>query len=365
MSKLVFELSDGVDGEIQLRDNAFMDFWKMVFIRNNKLMQPSASNKKAINIDEHPLTDVIENKPVLINYADRVNNAIDELTKAGFSWTHGKLTRDSDWADCNRLHRGFTTSSWSVGLTDHIDIPFDKLIYLKYHSINFRSYESKFLIPWLDPSINIPLDIFDVEHPRSWKNYHDHAKDPLHTINAYIHNLEDKCLKSARYTHMYKDYMQKYYNNFNYISIYKCDWDSKGEDGVTDAIECDWNFADLKKDYGLENMCSSDPKYNVYDLKNILGKDYETAYVDYDSPANWDVCNTFNTTKGGFDIRPWQSYWTREVIAPWVETFNIPSEDQIIAPIAIGSIDEDWLKLNCFTKYAFDLHRHIVKVDLV
>ena len=54
MSKLVFELSDGVDGEIQLRDNAFMDFWKMVFIRNNKLMQPSSSNKKAINIDEHP-----------------------------------------------------------------------------------------------------------------------------------------------------------------------------------------------------------------------------------------------------------------------------------------------------------------------
>ena len=163
MSKVVFELSDGVDGEIQLRDNAFMDFWKMVFTRNNKLLGPRQDviigNSMSRPIDDPiPAKRFIRQKNIRssmksakefhANCVAEVNKSIDDLEKAGWPWRHGKLNSESAWDDCNRIHRGFTTYFWS-GVTDHLDIPFDKLIYLKTQHINFRAYESKFLIPWL------------------------------------------------------------------------------------------------------------------------------------------------------------------------------------------------------------------------
>ena len=127
------------------------------------------------------------------------------------------------------------------------------------------------------------------------------------------------------------------------------DWNSKGKDQVTDDIVCDWDFAGLLK--VDSDICSSDPKYNVYDLKNILGKDYEKAYKDYDNPANWDVTNTYNTTKGGFEIRPWQSYTTNWIIRPWVQTYGLPTDDRHIAPITLGHISEAWMEEHFFTQY--------------
>ena len=118
-----------------------------------------------------------------------------------------------------------------------------------------------------------------------------------------------------------------------------------------------------------ELIYSSDPQYNVYDLKNILGKSYETAWLNYDNPLNWDVTNTFNTTKGGFEIKPYQSEWTRNFIRPWAHEFDMPVEDHIIAPISIGTIDVEWLHQHCYTDNINDLESmnqtSIVKVDLV
>ena len=44
MSKIVFELQSGIDGEVQLRDGLFMDFWKFAFTRN-KLFLPTDADK--------------------------------------------------------------------------------------------------------------------------------------------------------------------------------------------------------------------------------------------------------------------------------------------------------------------------------
>ena len=368
MSRVVFELSDGVDGEIQLRNNEFMDFWKMVFVRNNKLLGPrrdkiigkkfnssdnsNNSNLELYNFDYHKIC------------VDEVNKSIDDIKNAGWTWRHGKLNSKSSFEDCNRIHRGFTTFKWS-SVTDHLDIPFEKLVYLKANHINFRSKESTFLIPWLDPSTDIILGNVEADHPKSWFSWEKDCLEPLHNINAYVHKLEDKCLLSARSEQVINEWCRLNNKNYQFIGINNLDWNSKGKDGVTDQIQCDWDFGSLLQNNDKHDMCSSDPKYNVYDLKNILGKDYEKAYIDYDNPANWDVTNTYNTTKGGFEIRPWQSYCTKSVIRPWVHEDNLPSEDRYIAPITLGHINESWLEQNFFTEYAWKNNRTIIKVDLI
>jgi len=379
MSKVVFELSDGVDGEIQLRDNAFMDFWKMVFTRNNKLLGPRQDviigNSMSRPIDDPiPAKRFIRQKNIRssmksakefhANCVAEVNKSIDDLEKAGWPWRHGKLNSESAWDDCNRIHRGFTTYFWS-GVTDHLDIPFDKLIYLKTQHINFRAYESKFLIPWLDPTVDIPLGNHDPEHPRSWYSWDREIREPLHNINAYVHKLEDECLVSPRNAGIIDQWRRLNNKNYESLAMKNLDWNSKGKDQITDDIVCDWDFAGLLKVDG--DICSSDPKYNVYDLKNILGKDYEKAYKDYDNPTNWDVTNTYNTTKGGFEIRPWQSYTTNWIIRPWVQTYGLPTDDRHIAPITLGHISEAWMEEHFFTQYSYETSttRKMVKVDLI
>ena len=97
MSKVVFELSDGVDGEIQLRDNEFMDFWKMVFVRNNKMLGPR-QDKVIGNSMSRPIDSPIPAKRFIrqrnihssiesakdyhANCVAEVNKSIDDLEKA-------------------------------------------------------------------------------------------------------------------------------------------------------------------------------------------------------------------------------------------------------------------------------------------
>ena len=368
MSKVVFELSDGIDGEIQLRDNEFMDFWKMVFVRNNKLMGPRKDQSIGSRV-EYPINKSTFIKDTLIFNLDyhaecvrQVNSSIKKIKQSGWNWTQGKLNKESSFEDCNRIHRGFTTYFWT-GCTDHLQIPFDKLLYIKYQHVNFRSFESKFLIPWLDPDVEIMQGNVDPEHPRSWYAWERGIKEPLHNINAYVHKLEDSCLSSARSTEIIDQWHKFNNKNYKFISTKSLDWDSKAKDQVTDDVVCDWDYAGLLR--SNSKLCSSDPKYNVYDLKNILGKDYEKAWKDYDSPANWDITNTYNTTKGAFEIKPWQSYCTRKIIRPWVKEYNLPTSDQFIAPITLGHIDETWMEQNFFTEYAWESDRTMIKVDLI
>ena len=99
MARLLISLADGADGEIELLDNPFIDFWKMVFQRNIK--------RHALRTSYHPETEfvggvyapwtmrtedyetdeVLEFKQQRVN---RINRAVDGLLEEGVVWTRGK-----------------------------------------------------------------------------------------------------------------------------------------------------------------------------------------------------------------------------------------------------------------------------------
>ena len=53
------------------------------------------------------------------------------------------------------------------------------------------------------------------------------------------------------------------------------DWNAKLEDGVTDSMHLDWNFESALNQAFAHVVSGIKQGCNVWDLKNILGKDYE------------------------------------------------------------------------------------------
>ncbi len=366
MSKVVFKLSNGVDGEIQLRDNDFMEFWKFVFKRNNKLVGPRRDKKPNSSFIKFPKDDIFQlHKQQLWNnnyedrkqHVERVNTAIDNLVQLGLKWTRGKANIDSHNNDCNRIHRGFTTFMQSR-ITDDLKLSRDQLIKIKHELVNFNHSSA---IYYLNHVVDdFVLADFNTDAFELWLK----AIPDLHEINAYIHKIEDQCIASDRFYAISKQHLDSL--NKAAGRWPNLDWNSKGADGCTDSVRIDFNFADIRT---MDmDIYSSDPKYNVYDLKNILGKSYETAWLNYDDPLNWDVTNTFNTTKGGFEIKPYQSQWINDFIKPWAQQHHVPDMDQIISPISIGTIDPRWSQQHCYVDNLEDfdtLELSIDQVDLI
>ena len=368
-AKVLFSLNNGVDGEIVLRDNLFMDFWKFVFKQNNKKVGPRQDKfPNACFTKTHPDLDLAikeqYNKTVdkRAECVDRVNHAILQLEQAsGKKWNSSRLNINSNTEDCNRVHRGFTTFCLTR-CTDQISLSQEEQRNLKYDQPNLHASG------WLYIKSIRPLleQIIGEESV----HFHTNIAPLLHEINAYVHHLENICIVSDRAFEIGDAYLTS--ENIEDCWFPNLDWNSKNADGVTDAGRTDYNYADLAtQTIATDELYSSDPKYNVYDLKNILGKDYEKAWFDYDDPRNWDVANTFSTTKGGFEIRPHQSMLTRDFIKPWVDSYNhFPTDDHIVSSIAIGTIDHQWLKSNCFNlghEGNINARRNlgIVKTDLI
>ena len=190
----------------------------------------------------------------------------------------------------------------------------------------------------------------------------EYFHEKVHIINSGVHDIEDKCRSSER---RWKT-ESKFWPEYTHICLPKLDWASKSEaDNRTDVTKVDYNLADLAM-----WACDNDPKWNVYDLKNILGKDYLTGYFDYDDPGEWDICNHFKTTKGGFEIKPHMHKVVNDIFVPWIQSFGYPAYPEIISPIQIGHIDENWLLEFCTSRSAEehqikDEHNHIINVDLI
>tara|TARA_B110000908_G_C10194382_1_gene422156 strand:- start:79 stop:1203 length:1125 start_codon:yes stop_codon:yes gene_type:complete len=373
MSKVLFSLSNGVDGEIQLRDNDFVEFWKFVFKRNQKLLgvrrdKPveqrhfiyDTSNEKQywntfnINVEKR-WTDTIDIRQDFVN---KINTSIDAIKSSGFNWQGGYINMNSKNEDCNRIHRCFTTFHLTK-TTDTLNLSDDQKREIKYKMANLNQSDAWYYIKYLDPTL---VNVFD-NHDLFSK--YMTIEDDLHTINAYVHRIEDHGILSKNTWTVMKQFLEMQSSTSMFLPA--LDWNSKGQDGCTDSLRIDFNFSDMRSQD--LTMYSSDDAYNVYDLKNILGKDYETAWYNNDDPREWDVCNSFNTTKGGFEVRPYQSLLTKNYIKPWVDSYNFPSDDHIISPIAIGSIDQDWLREHCYSNIADDLSNKnsltISAVDLV
>ena len=248
--------------------------------------------------------------------------------------------------DCNRIHRGFTTHMLT-SCSDTFNLDNDQKINLKYAMDNLNTGLKYYLVRYLDPSL---LDAYSIpqEEIGSIHHWEQHAIPHLALINSYVHKIEDDCISPTNSFKHFNSYIQTHHPQYKFLTTPNLDWNSKMADGCTDVERCDFNFERIRHDD--PTMYSSSPEFNVYDLKNILGKDYTKAWYDNDNPIEWDICNTYNTTKGGFEIKPYQSHLTNNFIKPWIESYGIGYDDRWIAPIAIGTVSDSWLHEHCFFK---------------
>ena len=346
-AKVLFSLNNGVDGEIVLRDNLFMDYWKFVFKQNNRKVGPrqdkfpnACFTKTGPDIDFAIKSQYDNTVDKRAECVDRVNDAILQIEQVtGNKWNSGRLSINSWTEDCNRVHRGFTTFALTH-CTDQLGLSEQEQRTLKYDHPDLHA-SGWLYMKSIKPSLKQTIG-------EEYVHFNTVIEPLLHEVNAYVHHLENICIVSKRVFELANAYLTS--ENIEDCWFPNLDWNSKQADGVTDAGRIDYNYADLaQQTIATDELYSSDPKYNVYDLKNILGKDYEKAWFDYDDPRNWDVTNTFNTSKGGFEIRPHQSMLTKDFIKPWIDSYNhFPTDDPLVSPIAIGAIDYQWLKSNCF-----------------
>ncbi len=394
MSRLLISLVNGADSEIELLDNRFVEFWKMVFSRHKSHIPFRKSKRERkwngivyqlLQLSQEELvaqykTDEVQEMKQ--SYVDTVNKAIDGLHEENIQWTHGKLDIHCDRAECNRLHRGFTTLSFTNLWTDNIPMNSSQIMEIKKKYLNMNAHNC-----WP----NQFNDVTGFEFPPNnkpnrkddgYQKKVEKAYECLHNINSGIHKIEDKCLYNPNH-HILRRHYYKYYDVQGML-MPMVDWDAKLEDDVTDSVKLDWNFESALNQSFLSIVPAIKKQCNVWDLKNILGKDYETCYRDGDNPINLDITNTVGTTKGGFTINGVYKNIYDNILEPWLKSFGKVENEAMYFPIPLGKLDERFIKQHFTIKGGFNqgvlnkkkaidseelFHmtrdRAIVKVDLI
>lgn len=335
--RILFSLANGRDGEIELADGIWIDFWCMVFKRNQQLFEIRGSQ------DHNPrgqmYSELAEWQPhpdtaarLIVEYRDIINTSIQSILELGGDWQVGYMPEQPDWSDTNRIHRGFTTLNLSRHATSDFALTPEQIVLFKQQRYNtnithtyphyFRSLG--FTVPD-KPAItddNLPV--------------HNQIADLCHTINAYVHHMENRCFVQDRWRTKNEHVLHQ--SGHHSVFCASLDWEAKLADGVTDSAKLDFNYASA---FNQAISSSFDSSLNVYDLKNILGKDPYTCWLNHDNPVNIDIVNTVGTTKGGFEIKPYDRRFHTEVIKPWLKESGHPMSDGYHRSPAIGRIDPD------------------------
>ena len=356
MAKVIFELASGLDGEIELRDCVFVDVWKEVFLRNKSMVgirQPAQrhSYKRGFDYAEHE-----RHLPKSLVYGDEAGNVaavekgirgVEEI----MPWTRERPYKGMDWSVTNDIHRGFTTL-FITQCTDRVDLTHAEKNELMVKQYNFNyGYGWRLLMQYEKAGRRrgqFEMNESEVRH---------HLDGTLHKINAGVHTIEEFRVSRRRVA------IENMVLPGKMCTLPALDWHSKEKDEITDATRVDYNLGDVARDATV-----NDPYWNVYDLKNILGKDYMTAYYNYDDPGEWDVCNHFKTTKGGFEILPHMHTVVNHILVPWIHEWGYQAWPEIVSPIQIGHMDEAEMEALFTPSEAngYDLSSsELVKVDLV
>ena len=356
MTRVIFELASGRDGAIQLRDCEFTERWKSVFKQNKPLGIRSDALVYARRGDvERKLRFAYSNKmKTEVNAIRSILSGIEAVRNLPLPWTRELPTYGMDWSSTNDIHRGFTTLT-QTHCADRIELTHDEKEALMIEQYNFSKYPggagAEKLFQYVKSDI-IPTYPSDATYSRI-----DFMRE-ICKINCGVHDIEDRVRVSRRRMEIESTVFPEH----EVCAIPKLDWQSKGSDGRSDEINIAMQLGDC-----ATRSVDNNPYWNVYDLKNILGKDYLTAYYNYDDPGEWDICNHFQTTKGGFEIKPHMNDLVNQVLVPWVrdEWGYKPARAELISPIQIGHIDEQELISICTAKSGGATRNAIVKVDLV
>lgn len=249
--------------EIELLQNPFVDVWFNAFIKNFDVPRWQYAG----NLFQHKGAYTPPDR----YWIDQINLAIDEIERISEVEWIDRAYLGMGWSDINRLHRGFTTSVVTDGLTPELPTDVKKKIKQLKQTQLVCHYDLQDFIREQD----LP-DYYNLGKKKEivWYDFHS----ALQKLNSSIHRYEGEFLKSDRAWDLtgppYSltiDLKDKYYDGKYMNPVHT-------EKVTTDLMQHAFN--------GYE--------YNVYAEKKILGKDYHTAYFQYDDPTEWDITNNMD-----------------------------------------------------------------------
>ena len=206
---------------------------------------------------------------------DEINTSIEELNKiiATEPFPYRAFV-DMPWQQTNLIHRAFTTGISSYHTFTH-NLAYQDLINFQVHK-----YDDKEKIQTLSDKV------FNVTRDEGLQEY----VRVMNTINKYVHHFEDT----------------RYSNNANMLLR-----EIRELTETPDEIQIAWdtfNPTSGVKNIFLRHVPTYDEvlssakldldEYDVYLVKSILGKDYETAFANYDNPLEYDIQNVQDITGG-------------------------------------------------------------------
>lgn len=268
-------------------------------------------------------------------YIDEINTAIDRVRElTGYDWPI-RAYPGMDFEACNMIHRFFTTSR----LTGRIPtVGRDILPQVFDIKLQHNPTEPEWMKIFPD---TFDQDVYKLDDP----DVRSQFLLEIGKVNAVLHSYEDAVLHSQRAWNMYEEFTDKHGDNTirSVTSVFDVAWDEKDKHGVATTKINKMRIPPEWKQYR-----TVDPDVTVYALKAILGKDYLTAYTEYEDPRQWDISGN-STICGGITLDPTgvkHRFFNSNMFANWLKDYDHPPEPEIYGSLPLGKIvnmDQDLL----------------------
>lgn len=322
---------------IELLDTPLVKKWLTIFNRYKDLNIPSVAEPvnmfsygEAGKIYDSRRDDTIEQQR---NAVIQINQSIDNVNQliVGKQYPY-RAYEGMSWMQTNRIHRCFTTASFSASCWHH-GLTEEQLLECKtLSSIEVRQYVRKHA-----PQDYTVLDMaaFDRE---------------IHIINANVHIYEDR-----RHSLAAQQVLNDMGSDALINSRFNIKWDKDftfTEDKVCLRDEfCNDNFlGTITYQELLDSFPENHSEYDVVVHKSIGGKDYETCYTQYDDASEADIRNIEHINGcmtlhfGNAD-----SSFTDSSFSKWAKGYGL-ADVQVLSP-PLGKIVENTITdYNSLTK---------------
>lgn len=261
---------------------------------------------------------------VRINAVEEINNAIDKVNSVieGTKFPY-RAYEGMPWMQTNRLHRCFTTSSFTHHCWEH-NLTHTQLLKCKtMGAMEVRDYIYHNATP--------QYKVID-KNTFEWQ---------IHVINAQIHLYEN-----TRHSVVAEEAINDYEKKYN------CSLNSTRKDIIwnknftfTEDKTClrpEFSHLPFLETITFEELLSSFPDnyedYNVTIVKSIGGKDYETCYVQYDDNFEADIRNIegINGAMTVYFNNEHYKFFTGSLFYQWAKSYGL--RDEIILNVPIGKI---------------------------
>lgn len=269
-------------------------------------------------------------------YVDQINRAIadaNKLLQEGSQPFPYEAWVDMPWQQTNLIHRSFT-----LGLTSRETFPDNPDPGgIWRHSLTneeLLNYTKTFCY---DDRHYVKRNSQGIQQFRYKLVDHFNMNECLERINKYVH-LYENIRYSERSGIFHEKEAPKYLEENNLgghgpIEI-NLTWDNYDSSGGRKFQ----SIAQPGSDVYLNSIPENWMNFDVFLIKSITGKDYETAFQNYDNPLDYDTQNVQDIT-GGLRIFPNQGHkmlYGDSNFGTWIRSYGIDYKNY--APVPVGKI---------------------------